>query len=129
MGYIEQLGQTDNNFSEYANKANKLDGEKLMLLHYCIGASTEANELLDHMKKVIFYEREIDVVNIKEECGDILWYIAGLCRMYNWSMEDLMATNLSKLKARYGDKFSTTAALNRDLDTERKILEESEGRS
>jgi hypothetical protein len=34
-----------------------------------------------------------------------------------------METNINKLKARYGTKFSEAAALNRDLEAERKILE------
>ena len=31
--------------------------------------------------------------------------------------------NINKLKARYGDKFSSERAINRDLETEREILE------
>ena len=34
-----------------------------------------------------------------------------------------LEANIAKLKARYGDKFSTEKAVNRDLDTERNILE------
>lgn len=44
--------------------------------HGIIGMMTEAGELLDQMKKHWFYGRELDVVNIKEELGDILWYAA-----------------------------------------------------
>ena len=35
-----------------------------------------------------------------------------------------MDTNIAKLKARYGDKFTEQAASERDLDTEREILEQ-----
>jgi hypothetical protein len=34
-----------------------------------------------------------------------------------------MENNIAKLKARYGEKFSEDRAVNRDLKTERKILE------
>lgn len=40
------------------------------------------------------------------------------------SFDDIQEKNIAKLKARYGAKFSEVAALNRDLDTERKILEQ-----
>lgn len=36
----------------------------------------------------------------------------------------VMERNIEKLKARYPDKFTEDKATNRDLDTERKILEE-----
>ena len=36
----------------------------------------------------------------------------------------VMENNITKLKARYGDKFSEEKAENRDLDTERKILDQ-----
>ena len=44
------------------------------ILHAAIGCVTESGELLDALKKQIFYGRELDVVNVKEEAGDILWY-------------------------------------------------------
>lgn len=44
------------------------------LLHAAIGIATESTELM----KAFFYknERELDRVNIAEEIGDILWYVA-----------------------------------------------------
>lgn len=45
----------------------------IRILHAAIGCVTESGELLDSLKKQIFYGRELDVVNVKEEAGDILW--------------------------------------------------------
>ncbi len=36
----------------------------------------------------------------------------------------LLENNINKLKIRYPDKFDTAKALNRDLESERKKLEE-----
>jgi NTP pyrophosphatase (non-canonical NTP hydrolase) len=88
-----------------------------------MGASTEAGELLDSLKKAIFYGKELDVVNFKEELGDILWYIAIAYHELGGSFEEGMEVNIAKLRARYGDKFTAARALKRDLDVERKILE------
>ncbi len=65
----------------------------------------------------------IDKANLEEELGDVLWYIALLCRTHNFTFEKIMAKNIAKLSARYPEKFSETDAVNRNLVKERKILE------
>lgn len=100
-------------------------GKDSNLLHGAIGISTEAGELLDAFKKHIYYGKELDVVNLKEEIGDIMWYIAILCRELNLDMDDILQTNIDKLKARYPEKFTSHQAIYRDLKTERNILEKT----
>ena len=39
------------------------------------------------------------------------------------SFDEAMEKNIAKLKARYGDKFSEEAAVERDLGKERSVLE------
>ena len=101
----------------------------LRLLHAAKGMVTEAGELLDMLKKHIFYGRDLDLVNVEEEVGDSFWYAAlavdALREMgHDTSIEQIQEKNIAKLKKRYGKKFSEQAALNRDLDGERKILED-----
>lgn len=95
----------------------------LRLLHGACGIETEAGELLDTMKKHIFYGKDIDTVNIVEEVGDLMWYCAIILDELNVSFEDVMEKNINKLKARYGEKFTETRANTRDLEQERTILE------
>jgi NTP pyrophosphatase (non-canonical NTP hydrolase) len=89
-----------------------------------IGISTEAGELLDAYKKHIYYKRELDLVNVKEEIGDIMWYIANFCTVMGIELDDLLRANLDKLKLRYPEKFDSHLAVNRDLDAERNLLSE-----
>lgn len=98
-------------------------GKDMNLLHGTVGICTEAGELLDAFKRNIFYGKELDTVNVKEEIGDIMWYIAIMCRELNMDMGDILQTNIDKLKARFPEKFTEHHALNRDLNTERNILE------
>jgi len=91
--------------------------------HMITGMQTEAAEISDVYKKHIAYGKPLDFVNIKEEIGDIMWYIANMCNMHGWRLSEIMATNIEKLKARYPDKFSNEQVLNRDLVKERGILE------
>lgn len=90
------------------------------LLHGSIGLSTEANEILTMLKAHLFYGRPLDILNIKEELGDCLWYIAILCNDLGISFEELQRMNIEKLRIRHPEKFDDKP---RDLKKERKVFE------
>lgn len=120
--YISDAIRTESTDFEAMNTRLSSDGTK-RLLHAGFGLSTEAGEFLDALKKHIFYGKELDRVNLKEEMGDLFWYLAIACDELDVEFESLMKTNIAKLKARYGEKFTEQKAENRDLNTERTILE------
>lgn len=94
------------------------------VFHGVIGIATESTELLEAMHTAIYNKGcNLDAVNIGEELGDIDWYKAILCDELGLSWDDTLATVIAKLKARYPDKFDCDRAINRDLETEREILE------
>lgn len=97
--------------------------ENQRLLHAGIGLATEAGEFLDALKKHVFYGKDLDTVNLSEELGDVFWYCAIIADQLGVDFSEVMEKNISKLKARYGDKFTEERANQRDLDTEREILE------
>ena len=99
------------------------DVRVVRLLHAMIGMCTETGEIQDALKKHIFYGKPLDEVNLKEEAGDLLWYVAILLDELGVSFEEVMDKNIAKLRARYGDKFTEAAALSRNLDRERRVLD------
>lgn len=106
----------------------ELDTQQMELLHAAIGISTEAGEILDAFKKHLIYGKDLDLINVSEELGDITWYIAIMTRylknLTGATLEDdILELNIDKLKARYPEKFTEEDALNRDLDKERDVLE------
>ena len=103
---------------------SKLSNKQLDNIHMAFGLVTEVGELVDTLKKELAYGKEIDWVNFQEEIGDILWYIAGFCNINGFDLEKIMDINIDKLKSRYPEKFDSNHAINRDLNRERKILEE-----
>ena len=120
--YIKDAIKTEStNFTGMNERLND-DGLK-RLLHAGIGLSTESGEFLDALKKHIFYGKELDKVNLAEEMGDMFWYMAIVADELGFEFEEVMERNITKLKARYGDKFSEEKAEKRDLETERKILD------
>jgi NTP pyrophosphatase (non-canonical NTP hydrolase) len=58
--------------------AEELTPEDCHRLHMAIGISGEAGELLDAVKKATIYRKPLDIANIVEECGDLLFYISGI---------------------------------------------------
>jgi len=83
-------------------------------LHMAIGASGEAGELLDAIKKTCIYRKPLDIANVREECGDILFYVTGLLDSLNISMDEVIKENMEKLSLRYQSMaFSNHAAIAR----------------
>ena len=92
-------------------------------LHMVLGMQTEVAEIADAYKKHMAYGKTLDLVNVKEELGDAMWYISNLCNLHGWDLRDIMQTNIDKLQARYPEKFDSHLAQNRNLTVERDILE------
>lgn len=80
-------------------------------------------QIQDLVKKKIYYNKEINTSKMYQIVMEIKCYITALYWKYGISESDICEKNISKLKARYGDKFSSDRAINRDLDNERNILE------
>jgi len=119
--FIEKAVKTEN--KDFSGMMNRITPQSVRLLHGAIGASTEANELLDAMKKHIFYGKSLDVVNVKEEIGDILYYCAILLDELNTDFDTVSTKVIEKLAVRYPDEFTLNNAVNRNLVEERKALE------
>ena len=93
------------------------------LLHGAIGLATEAGEMLDAVKRSLFYGADLDRTNLIEELGDLEWYMAVIRDALDVTQEEVQRINIDKLRARYPEKFTQQHALDRDLDRERTVLE------
>lgn len=95
------------------------------LEHAIMGIVTEAGELMDQIKKSKIYNQSIDKVNLVEEAGDVMWYMAILARELGVGFEEMWDKNIRKLQKRYPEKFTEFGAdeKNRKLDKEREELE------
>jgi NTP pyrophosphatase (non-canonical NTP hydrolase) len=122
--YMDQAGRTDHSAEDVVKMIARLQNETTARLnHYVLGVGTEAGELQDAVKKHIAYGRVADAVNVVEECGDVLWYVARILKLLGFSFEDAMQMNINKLEKRFPEKFTEDAANNRDLETERTQME------
>lgn len=124
--YVQDAIRTESQDFEAIGKRLSDKGTQ-RLLHGGIGLATESGEFLDALKKQIFYGKPLDRVNLAEELGDLFWYCAVIADELGVSFEQIMDTNIKKLKARYGDKFTEERADKRNLTKERQILEGNPG--
>jgi hypothetical protein len=80
--------------------------------------------LLDFLKKKIFYNKNIDVNIFSNQTRNLFQSMCIFCYINDINIESILDTNIEKLKARYGEKFSSDRAINRNLEKERMILEQ-----
>jgi len=88
----------------------------------------EVNEFpsyaLDLVKKTLFYGKELSRDDAKRFGTELVGFAVTKIRFLGGDEEVVMDTNIRKLKARYGDKFSEERSIVRNLEKEREILEE-----
>ena len=93
--------------------AAELDAEDCHALHMAIGISGESGELLDAVKKAVIYRKPLDRANVVEELGDLEFYMEGLRQGLDITREEVLAANITKLRKRYGERYSDSAAQTR----------------
>lgn len=82
---------------------NELTPKQAHLVHMSMGVSGEAGELLDAIKKYTMYQKELDLVNVIEEIGDIYFYLQGIEAELGLTREEILRTNIVKLNERYSE--------------------------
>ena len=104
--FIESLGALDR---EGAN-INRLATS-------AVGISAEGGEFMEIVKKMVFQGKPWNADNREHliiELGDVMWYVAQACMALGVSFDDVVATNVEKLKKRYpGGEFDVYHSENR----------------
>lgn len=98
-----------------------LSQDQAEILHAVMGMTGEVGELAQAIGLDLRLRNPIHII---EELGDIYWYIAILLRKLSTNSDDIQATNIRKLKARYPEKYTDDLALTRNLDLEHAALQE-----
>lgn len=77
------------------------------ILHAAIGLAGEAGEILEHVKKRIFMNRNdfMTIEAMEKEFGDVEYYITALETIFGLTKEQVCQTNNRKLAARYPGGF------------------------
>jgi NTP pyrophosphatase (non-canonical NTP hydrolase) len=103
-------------FSQISRKSNNpMETLIRIVKHTC--------SLLDMLKKKLYYNKPIDESKFKTNFYEVLLNLSDYANQYSINIEETFDINISKLRARYGEKFSSEKAINRNLNLERSILE------
>jgi NTP pyrophosphatase (non-canonical NTP hydrolase) len=93
-------------FDDYQQAARRtaLYADAYRVTYPALGLASEAGEVAGKVKKVLrdrggaFDETQINA--IKDELGDVLWYVATLAADLNLSLGAIAAGNVEKLRSR-----------------------------
>jgi NTP pyrophosphatase (non-canonical NTP hydrolase) len=122
--YIEFVRQTtslaSSEYPKLVERLNELEAQGAnvsRLVTAAFGMSAECGELVEIIKKIFLQGKpynEDNVIHMKKEAGDVLWYMSQLCIALDTTFEELMEINYQKLSARYPEgTFSVYKSENR----------------
>lgn len=103
---------------EYQEKSkrtlnNDLSHEQL-LSNMIFGIVGETGEVVDLLKKHLYQGHELDWFNIREEIGDVMFYIVNLCSLLGTNLDQVLQENYDKLLKRYPEGFEVERSINRE---------------
>ena len=85
--------------------AKPFDDRMKAMSDWGLGASGEAGDLAGCIKKT-FYHNNDQSDGIRENVGDVMWYLAMICNTMDWELDDIISENIDKLSKRYKDGFT-----------------------
>ncbi|MGI9418515.1 MAG: nucleoside triphosphate pyrophosphohydrolase family protein [Geminicoccaceae bacterium] len=93
-------------FNDYQNAARKtaLYADAYRVTYPALGLASEAGEVAGKVKKVL-RDRDGDfgddqIAAIRDELGDVLWYVATLAADLGLGLDEIAAGNIEKLRSR-----------------------------
>lgn len=94
-------------YEDYQKTSRKTWGYVKMLhpiVYPTMGLTSEAGELAGKIKKISRDKNgefsEEDKLALKQELGDVLWYLTQICTELGFTLEDVAEANLDKLLSR-----------------------------
>ncbi len=79
------------------------ENELAAISYLALGLNGEAGEVAEQVKKAIRNDGHLSSErreNIKQELGDVLWYVARIAVEFNVSLSEIAAGNVEKLQNR-----------------------------
>ena len=105
--------EASTNFVDFADRIGYLDRQGAnieRLLTAGVGINAEGGEFLEIIKKMVFQGKPWNEDNREHliiELGDVMWYVAQATMALDISFDEVIETNVNKLKKRYpGGEFN-----------------------
>ena len=88
------------------------DGERRLMVA-ALGLAGEAGEFANLVKKMTAHGHPYDPASLKDELGDVLWYLAEAATASGLNLEEIAQENVDKLRKRYPEGFSQENSIHR----------------
>lgn len=75
------------------------------VLAAALGIGGESGEILDLVKKQYFHRKPTNLEDVRDELGDLLYYLAILAYEYGFTLRDVAQANVDKLRKRHPHGF------------------------
>lgn len=127
--FVQSVTSKESNIlSEFIGRMNDLDAKSKLenhsvnlslLVTASFGLSSETGEFNEIVKKILFQGKPLtddNLIHMKRELGDVMWYWMNACRALNLDPNDVIHENVKKLESRYpGGKFDAFYSENRKV--------------
>lgn len=88
-------------------------GKNACIENAVLGLVGEAGEIADYIKKVKFQGHEYSAERVRDELGDLLFYLANMAHLCGFSLQEVAEYNDTKLWERYPNGFEEQMSINR----------------
>jgi NTP pyrophosphatase (non-canonical NTP hydrolase) len=89
-----------NDFNLYQEEAMSFRMESADQGYALLGIAGEVGELLGYIAKAVRDDTSADLLHIKKELGDILWFVAAIADDVGLSLGSIAEGNIEKLSGR-----------------------------
>lgn len=102
-------------YQELANRSAGAggDGDRRLMVA-ALGLAGEAGEFANLVKKMTAHGHTFDHNALKDELGDVLWYLAEAATASGINLNEVAQENVDKLLKRYPEGFSQENSINRE---------------
>jgi NTP pyrophosphatase (non-canonical NTP hydrolase) len=88
------------------------EGERRLMVA-ALGLAGEAGEFANLVKKMTAHGHSFDPEPLKDELGDVLWYLAEAATAAGLDLNEIAQENVEKLLKRYPKGFNQESSINR----------------
>lgn len=110
----EYAVQAERTMRAAASDANTAEDDLKWLQVAALGLAGEAGEFCDLVKKHVAQGHPLDENKLREELGDVLWYVALASIVLMVPLSKVARENIEKLWKRYPHGFSAEASMRRE---------------
>ena len=96
-----------------ARTTNRKLDDRERLIDAAAGLAEEAGEILGIVRKHAYQSHELNREKLKAELGDALWCLAVTAKSAGFTLDEVAAGNVAKLRARYPHGYSDAASRER----------------